>query len=331
MAFKKLDTVQWGMIGAGNVTEVKSGPAFYKIQDSKLVAVMARTFDKVKDYAQRHDVSTYYTDAQQLIDDPQVNAIYVATPPSTHMEYAIRAMRAGKPVYVEKPMAMSVKECEEMNRISEQIGIPLFVAFYRRGMEYFNQVKQLLSEGKIGTILTVDTKIVQAPFASDLDPKKHSWRIDRNIGGEGYFVDLAPHAFDILDYLLGEIETASGNAINIAGNYAVADTVAASWKFKSGILGTGLWTFSSTQSAESDTVIITGTRGTISFSIFKLTPIEVRTDTGVEMFDFDRPQHIQMGLIQTIVDELTGRGTCPSTGISGIRTAKVMEQILEGN
>ncbi|WP_196938032.1 Gfo/Idh/MocA family protein [Sphingobacterium pedocola] len=328
MDIKKLDTVRWGMIGAGNVTEVKSGPAFYKIGDSRLVAVMARTLDKVKDYAQRHEVPTYYTNAQQLIDDPEVNAIYVATPPSTHMEYAVSAMRAGKPVYVEKPMAMSVKECEEMNAISEQTGIPLFVAFYRRGMAYFNQIKQLLSEGKIGAILSVDAKIIQAPSDSDLDPKKHSWRIDRNIGGEGYFVDLAPHTFDILDHLLGEIESASGNAINIAGNYEVADTVAASWKFKSGVLGIGLWSFSSTRSAELDRVIITGTRGTITFSIFKLTPIEVRTDTGVEMFDFDRPQHIQMGLIQMIVEELTGKGTSPSTGVSGLRTAKVMEQVL---
>ncbi|GGH24084.1 oxidoreductase [Sphingobacterium alkalisoli] len=328
MDFKKLDTIQWGMIGTGDVTEVKSGPAFSKIQNSRLVAVMARTLDRVKDYAERHNVLTYYTDAQQLIDDPQVNAIYIATPPNTHMEYAIRAMNAGKPVYVEKPMAMSVKECEQMNNISKQTGVPLFVAFYRRGMEYFNQVKELLSEGKIGTALTVDTKIVQSPFASDLDPEKHSWRIERSIGGEGYFVDLAPHTFDILDYLLGEIKIASGYAINIAGNYEVADTVATSWKFKSGVLGTGLWTFSSTQSVESDAVVITGTRGTISFSIFKQTPIEVRTDTGVERYDFDRPQHIQMGLIQMIVDELIGKGISPSTGTSGIRTAKVMEQIL---
>lgn len=324
----KLETVQWGMIGAGAVTEVKSGPAFYKLPHSKLVAVMARTEKRVKDYAQRHRVPAYYTDVSALIGDPQVNAVYVATPPNTHMAYAIQAMRAGKPVYVEKPMAMTADECKQMNAVSAETGVPLFVAFYRRGLDYFNQVWELLQQ--IGTVLAVDVKVVQAPLASDLQRDTHTWRVNRRIGGEGYFVDLAPHTFDILDYLLGPINVARGHAVNRAGHYEVADTVSATWTFDSGVPGSGVWTFSSIDAADTDTVCITGTEGALTFSTFKFSPIELVISSGAQTFRFERPQHIQQGLIETIVDELRGTGTCPSTGLSGLRTAKVLDMILAG-
>jgi len=98
-------TIHWGIIGCGDVTELKSGPAFQKVPGSKLVAVMRRNADLARDYAKRHGVARWYSDASELINDPQVDAVYVATPPDSHALYAIQAMKAGKPVYVEKPMA----------------------------------------------------------------------------------------------------------------------------------------------------------------------------------------------------------------------------------
>src|SRR5688500_7382014 len=103
--------VRWGIIGCGDVCEVKSGPAFSKIANSSLVAVMRRDADKAKDYATRHGVPKFYTDAQQLINDPEVNAVYIATPPAQHEEYAIQSMQTGKPVYVEKPIALNAAAC----------------------------------------------------------------------------------------------------------------------------------------------------------------------------------------------------------------------------
>jgi len=109
---KKFETVRWGIIGAGNVTEVKSGPAFYKVENSRLLAVMRRNAEKAADYAQRHHVSKWYSNATDLIKDPDIDAIYIATPPDSHSKYAIEAMQAGKPVYVEKPMARNYSECQ---------------------------------------------------------------------------------------------------------------------------------------------------------------------------------------------------------------------------
>src|SRR5688500_12185762 len=115
-----LDQINWGTIGIGNVTEKKSGPAFSKIANSKLVAVMGRNPEKAADYAARHGVPVWYDNVDDLINDPKVNAIYIATPPDVHLEYASKAMLAGKPVYVEKPMARNAAECDEMNKISRE-------------------------------------------------------------------------------------------------------------------------------------------------------------------------------------------------------------------
>lgn len=323
-----MKTINWGIIGCGNVCEKKSGPSFYKIEHSNLVAVMRRDPDKVKDYAMRHKVDKYYTDADQLIADPQVDAVYIATPPNTHMQYAIKAMQAGKPVYVEKPMGMNSAECEEMIRTSETTNQKLFVAFYRRALPYFLKVKELLESGVIGNVLTVEVKQYRSPRVSDLTSSDHTWRVDKDIAGEGYFYDLAPHTLDILDFLLGEITDAKGFSANLGQFYEVKDTISAILKFKSGIIGSGRWCFVTSAQTDVDSIIITGTKGEIRFSTFAFSPILLLSDTVSESFDIPSPEHIQQPLIQTIVDELRGVRKCPSTGVSGARTSRVMDLIL---
>ena len=133
--------LRWGFIGCGEVTEKKSGPAFSEIEGSSVVAVMSRQEKKARSYAVRHGIPKWYTDGQELIDDPDVNAVYIATPPSSHATYAIMAMKAGKPVYVEKPLAASYEDCARINRISAETGVPCFVAYYRRYLPYFQKVK----------------------------------------------------------------------------------------------------------------------------------------------------------------------------------------------
>lgn len=320
--------INWGIIGCGDVCEKKSGPSFYKIEYSNLDAVMRRDQDKVKDYAMRHKVDKYYTDADLLIADPQVNAVYIATPPNTHMQYAIKAMQAGKPVYVEKPMGMNSAECEEMIRTSETTNQKLFVAFYRRALPYFLKVKELLESGVIGNVLTVEVKQYRSPRVSDLTSSDHTWRVNKDIAGEGYFYDLAPHTLDILDFLLGEITDAKGFSANLGQFYEVKDTISAILKFKSGVIGSGRWCFVTSAQTDVDSIIITGTKGEIRFSTFAFSPILLLSDTVSESFDIPSPEHIQQPLIQTIVDELRGVGKCPSTGVSGARTSRVMHLIL---
>ncbi|PRD56218.1 Gfo/Idh/MocA family protein [Sphingobacterium gobiense] len=323
-----MQNIRWGMIGVGDVTEVKSGPAFYKTPYSSLMAVTSRTKEKAVDYALRHGVPNVYSDVAALLTDSDIDIVYIATPPSTHKEYALQVIQAGKPVYVEKPMAMSFAEAKEMYDIAKQRGVPIFVAFYRRALAYFMQIKQWVNEGKIGKILAVAVRLIRAPHFSDLHPDTHRWRIKKEIGGEGYFVDMAPHTLDILDYILGPIADVKGYVANLAGNYEVSDSVCASWRHNNGVLGIGTWTFSGFKEAEEDQIIITGTEGEIRCSTFDFSPATCITTSGKQFYDFEKPIHIQQPLIESIVQELRGEGYCPSTGESALRTAAVMEKIF---
>ena len=234
-----MNTIQWGFIGCGEATEKKSGPAFEQVKGSSVVAVMSRDAEKAKSYAQRHGISKWYTDAQELVDDPQVNAVYIATPPSSHATFAIMAMRAGKPVYIEKPMAASYEDCARINRISEQTGIPCFVAYYRRYLPYFQKVKELIQNGAVGNVINVQIHFAQPPRALDYNSKNLPWRVLPVISGGGYFYDLAPHQLDLLQDMFGVILHAKGYTSNRGGLYKVEDTLSACFQFENGLPGSG--------------------------------------------------------------------------------------------
>lgn len=321
-----MKVVRWGIIGCGNVTEVKSGPGFQRVEGSQLVAVMRRDGAKARDYAERHGVPRWYDDADRLIDDPEVDAVYVATPPSTHAEYAMRAARAGKPVYVEKPMARNAGECRQMIAACREAGVPLFVAYYRRALPRFLIVRELLAAGAIGEPRFVT--ITQYHASGTIDPADLPWRVRPEIAGAGLFLDLAAHTLDIMDYLLGPVTEAKGAAGNQAGLYPAEDCVTASLAFASGVLGAGLWCFTTYNTEGVDCNEIVGTLGKLRFSTFGTEPVEVHTRDGIVLHPASTPPHIQQPLIQTIVAALNGTGDCPSTGETALRTSVVMDDIL---
>jgi len=321
--------INWGIIGCGNVTELKSGPAFSKIDHSRLVAVMRRDGQKAEDYARRHAVAKWYSDAALLINDPEVNAVYVATPPETHATYAIAAMRAGKPVYVEKPMARNLSECREMLRVSEETGMPLFVAYYRRSLPAFLKVKELVENGSLGKPLTVNIRLHMAYGEKDQFPDKQTWHTDPNIAGAGHFYDLASHQFDFLDFLFGPVAEVRGIAKNLAGFYPAEDTVSATFSFESGVMGTGSWCFIVGPEAEEDVIEISGTKGKVTFSCFRHVDVQLLTSDGLKNLSFQNPENISHFLIQQVVQELRGKGKCVSTGNSAARTSWVMEEIVK--
>jgi predicted dehydrogenase len=321
--------IKWGFIGCGDVTEKKSGPAFRKVEGSDVVAVMRRDTEKAKDYALRHRINRWYNNAHDLINDPEVNAVYIATPPGSHAEYAIASMKAGKPVYIEKPMAASFEECLQINQVSKETGVPCFVAYYRRTLPYFLRVKQIIDDGLLGDISTVQIKFAIPPYKADFDLDNLPWRVKKEIAGAGYFYDLASHQLDLLDYLLGEIEEVQGYKNNIAGLYDVEDTVVGSFRFQSGVLGSGSWSFTAPQDTRSDLIYFTGTKSRLSCSTFDFSPILLETSEGVQEFMEENPENIQFYLIRSIVNFLNGKGDEPiSTGTTAMRTNFVMDKIL---
>ena len=324
--------INLGFTGCGEVTEKKSGPAFNEVEGSQVVAVMSRSEQKARSYAERHHIRKWYTDAQELIDDPDVNAIYIATPPSSHATFAIMAMHAGKPVYVEKPLAASYNDCIRINRISEQTGVPCFVAYYRRYLPYFQKVKEIINSGTIGEIVNVQVRFSVPP--RDLDyksGKEMPWRVQPDIAGGGYFYDLAPHQIDLLQDLFGVITRAHGYPANRAHLYKAEDTVSACFFFESGVTGSGSWCFVGHESAKEDCIEIIGDKGSLSFSVFTYQPIVLITSEGRTSITVSNPPYVQLPIIKNVIEHLQGISTCTCTSVSATPVNWVLDRVLWKN
>ncbi len=320
--------IAWGFVGCGEGIEKKSGPAFSLVAGSHVQAVMSRQPEKAHSYAQRHGIKSWYSDPVALINDPNVNAVYIATPPSSHATYAVLALKAGKPAYVEKPLAVSYEECLRINRISKETGVPCFVAYYRRYLPYFRKVKELINSGAIGRVLTVQLRLIVPPRELDYNSTSLPWRLQPDISGGGYFYDLAAHQLDLLQELFGVITRAHGYPTNRGGLYTAEDTISACYFFESGIAGSGTWCFVSTQKAREDCIEVVGDKGTLAFSVFTYSPIRLITADGATSFPVANRTPAQMPLIKNIVEHLQGTALCTCDSISATPTNWVMDRIL---
>ncbi len=318
-------TIRWGIIGCGKVTEVKSGPAYQQIDGFKIVAVMRRNKDLAKDYAKRHGIRKYYNNAEALILDKEVDAVYIATPPDSHLEYALKVAAAGKICCIEKPMAPSYYECTTINEAFTNKNIPLFIAYYRRSLPRFNKVKDLLESGVIGVSRHVHWQLIKPPYHWDLS-NGYTWRTDPKIAYGGYFDDLACHGINLFIQWFGPVKSASGTAINQQGLYKAKDAVAGNWVHENGVVGSGLWNFG-TQTRK-DEVVIYGSKGKLVFSIFEDVPIQCYTEDREDEFYIENPEHIQYYHVKSMKDHLNGIQIHPSMGEAGVHTAWVMDKIL---
>jgi predicted dehydrogenase len=324
-------TIRWGMIGTGNVTELKSAPSFNKIEGSRLVAVGNRTHEKAKDYASRHGIPMVHEDPVEVIHNPEVDIVYIATPPGSHMDYALETIRAGKPVYIEKPMARTLEECKIINDAAEKAGLPVFVAYYRRGLDYFKQVKSIIDSGTLGKILHINLQQFYPARPEDHDRANLPWRVIREDAGGGYFFDLGCHALDILFHIFGDPIQVYGVNTNVGGLYEVEDNLTASIRLPRNVLLSCSWNFVVPEEFRRDQVEVIGAKGKLEFSIFSFKPITLTTGSQKESLASVQPEHIQMPLIRTIVSQLRGKGRCPSTGETAAITSGVMDIIAARN
>ena len=238
-------------------------------------------------------------------------------------------MKAGKPVYIEKPLAASYEDCARINRISEITGVPCFVAYYRRYLPYFQKVKSIINSGTIGTIVNVQIRFSVPP--RDLDYQgAHNlpWRLQPDIAGGGYFYDLAPHQLDLLQDIFGVITRAHGYCSNRAHLYKAEDSISASFFFENGLPGSGSWCFVGHQSAKEDCIEVIGDNGMLSFSVYNYDPIQVVTSAGRTNIVVPNPSYVQLPIIRSVIEHLQGIGVCQCTSVSATPVNWVMDRIL---
>ena len=322
-----MEKICWGIIGCGNVTEVKSGPVFNKVEHSSLMAVSRRDEEKLADYVKRHQVPMSFTNALDLIHSDHINAIYIATPPDVREAYAIEAMQLGKPVYLEKPMALNLAACKRLKAVSEKLGVKLSVAHYRRNLPLFMEVKNILEQGDIGTVKEVQITMLKKTDKAAKDPS--NWRVDPSIAGGGYFYDLAPHQIDLVFYFFGKPKSFSGTSTNKAGLYKAEDFVQGTIELENGIVCKGLWDFS-INGEEKDEFLIIGEKGTIRFPVFGLF-IEVESNGQVKTIPFEAPKHNQQNHIQVVVNYFLDKGENPCSAEDAILSMEVMESFVYGS
>nr|WP_299387104.1 Gfo/Idh/MocA family oxidoreductase [Allomuricauda sp.] len=325
LSFLDKNPIRWGVIGCGSVAEKKSVPAYQKVKGFKVHMVMRRDEAKVKDYAQRHHIPNWTTDAHVVINNPDIDAIYIATPPDSHKDYALLVAASGKPCCIEKPMAPNYTDSLAIYQAFKEQNLPFFIAYYRRSLPRFIQIKTWLEEGRIGQVRHIHWQKTKSPNALDLSGE-YNWRTDKNVAPGGYFDDLASHGLDLFTYLLGEIEQAHGIAINQQGLYTAFDSITGCWLHKNGITGEGVWNFGAQH--REDKVEIFGSTGKITFAVLDEAPLILENEQGREQLQIPNPQHIQWHHAKNIHDHLKGISYHPSTGASGLHTSWVMDQIL---
>lgn len=322
-----MKTIRWGIIGVGDVTEIKSGPAFYKSANSALVAVMRRSGDKAKDYAQRHGVSRWYDDGDALINDPEVDVVYIATPQYAHKDYTLKAAAAGKHVYSEKPMALNHSECQEMIAACKGAGVSLWVAYYRRAMRRFLRIKDFVRSGAIGEVKNVTITLLRPSRVKPNTPLSElHWHYLPEFSGGGQVLDVGCHQIDLMQHFFGSVVEVAGSARNAAGLYPAVDSANAEFRFESGVEGSARWSFVADENV--DETVIAGSKGQIRFAVFEPTPVALQTDAGTQVFDLGYPQHVHQPLVETIIAELNGQGHCPSTGETAAQTSWVFDQLF---
>lgn len=319
-----MNMINWGIIGCGDVTELKSGPAFNKVENSNLVAVMRRNAEKAKDYALRHNVPFWYDSSDDLLNHKDINAIYIATPPSSHLEYALKALKLNKNVYLEKPMALNASEALQICEAVQMSKGKLTVAHYRRHLPMFLKVKQLIDDGEIGQVRCADIQLLQPVKTDMITVTEDNWRVNKGIAGGGYFHDLAPHQLDLIYYFLGDYKTAFGFSENQCNVNQVDDVVNGIIQLKNGVQCRGLWAFNVAEASRKDELIIYGSDGEIKLSIFG-NNVEITKNGNTEVLKFQHPENIQHPMIEATVNYFLDKQDNPNSAQEGLRVMEIID------
>lgn len=317
--------IRWGIIGVGDVCEVKSGPAFYKAPHSQLLAVMRRDDKKAQEFAQRHNIPLWYDKSEALLANPDIDAIYIATPPAFHKEYALAALAAGKHVYIEKPVTLNAAECDDIIAARNKTKNKACVAHYRRYVPCFMKFFELIRAGVIGDPLLVSIDMLQPATSKIITQTQDNWRVNPALSGGGLFHDLAPHQLDLMLHWFGETVEAKGLAYNQRKLNTADDCVLGIATFSSGVALQGRWHFAVGKEQTRDICEVIGTNGKISINFFGQQIIRLQNAEGEQEFNIPNPAHIQQPFIEEVNAYFRGERKNPCS----IEEAKAVMELID--
>ncbi len=323
MQAKDTKSVRWGILGCGDVTEVKSGPALDLIARSSLETVMRRDGEKAADYAKRHSVARWTDDADTLLADQDINAVYIATPPNSHADYAIRALKAGKHVLLEKPIAMDRAECDAIEAAVHETGGKLSVAYYRRALPRFEKLRGIIQDGTIGSVKLIEVR----QFKHASNGANQSWKTDPNVGGGGSFVDMQTHTLDWLTYVFGIPAKVQGLKKNTANMTAAEDFVSYLFDFETFTVS-GICSYAAT--IEDEVVIIHGDKGTARMGFFRPSEIILTIAGEEQIIQLPDPAHVHQPFIERVVAYFLDDAPNPCSAQDGRRSTELVEDIFAG-
>lgn len=263
-----------------------------------------------------------------MINDPEVNAIYIATPPAQHEAYALQAMAAGKPVYIEKPLTLDAASARRIHDAHLQSGVPATGAYYRRALPLFRKVKLLLAENKIGKVKLVNVTTCQAVNENIITKTPDNWRVNPSLSGGGYFHDLSPHQLDLMYWFFGKPVTVHGRSLNQDKQYNAPDITTVEAVFPHDVLFRGVWAFNVHRSAVADTCEIIGDTGTMKFSFFTGAKLEIKTSEETDTMEFVNHVNIQFDMIEKVVSYFRGEGENPCSMADALVSMEMMDSTV---
>ena len=316
----KLETIRWGVIGAGNVFEYKSGPALSKTPSSELVAVMRTNAAIAEETARRHNAKHWYTTAESLVADPEVNAVYIASPHYLHPEHVALAARAKKIVLCEKPVGVNTAQAQQAVAVCRANSVPLTVAYYRRFWDIVQAMQTFLREGAIGQVVTARAQLSDL-FTGD---GERGWLTSMAKSGGDALANSGAHWIDLIRFLLGEVSDVMAYASSKFSGWETDDTTIVQMRMVSGAL-VSLTTTRRTPTSTNELDIL-GTTGRLYASpLSEGRLILHRSGREPEMLNYPRAGVMHAELIAALVPYLLRGEPSPLPGEEAVAAWKVME------
>ncbi len=315
--------LNWGLIGAGDISRKRVAPALRDLANCNLVAVNRARADLAEEFATEFGAKKWFANWEELLTDKQIEAVYIATPVFLHARQTIAAARAGKHVLCEKPMALSVAECDEMIAACAAHGVKLGIAYYRRFYPVINRIKEIIAAGELGKI-----SFAQINSFEEFNPsREHSryWLLEKEKSGGGPMMDFGCHRLEVLENLFGQIIRLKSIVSNAVFEREVEDTASVLCQFESGVCANLNVTHAACE--PQDTLDIFGTRGSIHIPVLSGAEMKIRTGNN-ERIEYHAPAaNIHQPLIADFTEAVLNAAEPAVNGETGKRIAQLEEEI----